>query len=109
MGHSDPDKQYHYHANLLCEDAGAGAGTNDAVQCVHLGYVRDGVPGYGHCKDSSGTQFTSCYSVLSTSDTEIIETAGGGFEVVSNISDYEIGRDACGAGACNLDKGSGAI
>ena len=122
MGHSDPDKQYHYHANLLCEDAGAGDGADDADQCVHLGYMRDGVPVYGYCKDSSGTQFTSCYSVLSTSETEIIETVAGDFEVASNISDYEFDqvvcqqdsidnndtiKDAYDAGTCNLDEGSG--
>merc|ERR1719206_514558 len=109
MGHSDPDKQYHYHANLLCEDAGAGDGADDADQCVHLGYMRDGVPLYGYCKDSSGAQFTSCYSVLSTSETEIIETVAGDFEVASNISDYEFDQDAYDAGTCNLDEGSGAI
>ena len=101
---------------------GAGDGANDADQCVHLGYMRDGVPVYGYCKDSSGTQFTSCYSVLSTSDTEIIETVAGDFEVASNISDYEFDqvvyqgdsidnndtiKDAYDAGTCNLDKGSG--
>merc|ERR1719312_2182509 len=107
MGHSDPDKQYHYHANLLC--AGAGDGADDADQCVHLGYMRDGVPVYGYCKDSSGTQFTSCYSVLSTSKTDIIETVAGDFEVASNISDYEYDQDAYDAGTCNLDEGSGAI
>merc|ERR1719309_985863 len=30
MGHSDPFKQYHYHANLLCDDAGSATGANDA-------------------------------------------------------------------------------
>merc|ERR1719431_1501371 len=109
MGHSDPDSQYHYHANLLCEDAGAGDGAADADQCVLLGYMRDGVPVYGYCKDSSGTQFTSCYSVLSSSTTETIATAGGDFEAASSISDYEYDQDAYDEGTCNLDKGSGAI
>jgi len=109
MGHSDADSQYHYHANLLCDDAGAGDGSADADQCVLLGYMRDGVPVYGYCKDSSGTQFTSCYSVLSTSTTETITTAAGDFEAASTISDYEYDQDAYDAGTCNLDEGSGAI
>merc|ERR1712121_627653 len=101
MGHSDPDKQYHYHANLLCED-------DDADQCVHLGYMRDGVPVYGYCKDSSGTQFTSCYSVVSGVDTEIIATAAGEFVAASTSSDYVFDQAAYDAGTCNLDEGSGA-
>ena len=40
MGHSDQEGQYHYHANLLCDDAGAGTGANDADECVLLGYMR---------------------------------------------------------------------
>jgi len=109
MGHSNENGQYHYHANLLCDDAGAGTGANDADECVLLGYMRDGVPMYGYCKDSSGTQFTSCYSLLSTSTAETITTAGGDFVSADNISDYEYDQDAFNAGTCNLDEGSGAI
>ena len=123
MGHSDQSSQYHYHANLLCDDAGAATGSNDADQCVLVGYMRDGVPLYGYCKDSSGTQFTSCYSVLLSSTVETITTAGGDFEAASNISDYEfdqvsnnaveetiksiLTKDAFDAATCNLDMGSG--
>merc|ERR1712236_58893 len=109
MGHSDPDKQYHYHANLLCEDAGAATGANDADQCVLAGYARDGVPLYGFCKDSDGVEFTSCYKVLSTSSTSTITTVAGDFVAAENISDYEYDEDAFDAGSCNLDKASGAI
>ena len=62
---------------------------------------------YGYCKDSSGTQFTSCYSLLSTSTAETITTAGGDFVSADNISDYEYDQDAFDAGTCNLDEGSG--
>merc|ERR1712106_298585 len=109
MGHSDQSSQYHYHANLLCDDAGAATGASDADKCVLVGYMRDGVPLYGYCKDSSGTQFTSCYSVSISSTAETIITAGGDFEAASDISDYEFDQDAFDAATCNLDMGSGAI
>jgi len=108
MGHSDPDSQYHYHANILCEDAGSAEGADDADECIHLGYMRDGVPVYGYCKDASGTQFTSCYSVVSGVDTEIIATAAGEFVAASTSSDYVFDQAAYDAGTCNLDEGSGA-
>ena len=123
MGHSDPFKQYHYHANLLCDDAGSATGANDADQCVLVGYARDGVPLYGFCKDSDGVEFTSCYKVLSTSSTSTITTVAGDFVAAENISDYEYDevrdhvvyehevddffQDAFDAGSCNLDKASG--
>jgi len=109
MGHSDPFKQYHYHANLLCDDAGSATGANDADQCVLVGYARDGVPLYGFCKDSDGVEFTSCYKVLSTSSTSTITTVAGDFVAAENISDYEYDEDAFDEGSCNLDKASGAI
>merc|ERR1712112_406832 len=108
MGHSDPDSQYHYHANILCEDAGSAEGADDADECVHLGYMRDGVPVYGYCKDASGTQFTSCYSVVSGVATETIATAAGDFVAASISSDYVYDQTAYDAGTCNLDEGSGA-
>ena len=40
MGHSSQDGQYHYHANLLCDDAGAATGASDPDQCVLVGYMR---------------------------------------------------------------------
>merc|ERR1719499_190595 len=109
MGHSDPFKQYHYHANLLCDDAGSATGANDADQCVLVGYARDGVPLYGFCKDSDGVEFTSCYKVLSPSSTSTITTVVGDFVAAENISDYEYDEDAFDEGSCNLDKASGAI
>jgi len=108
MGHSSEDGQYHYHANLLCDDAGAATGASDPDQCVLVGYMRDGVPVYGYCQDSSGTQYTSCYSLKSSSTTDTITTAAGDFESASSTSDYEYDQDAFDAGSCNLDEGNGA-
>merc|ERR1719154_125910 len=109
MGHSNEASQYHYHANILCSDAGSATGASDADECVLVGYMRDGVPVYGYCKDSYGVQYTSCYTVVSGSNTATITTAGGDFTAADNISDYEYDQDAFDAGTCNLDKGSGAI
>ena len=89
MGHSNDMGQYHYHANLLCSDAGSGTGASDADTCTLVGYMRDGVPLYGYCKDSSGTQYTSCYNLAAGSTTDTITTAGGDFQSASLISDYE--------------------
>jgi ribonucleotide reductase alpha subunit len=51
-GHSDPSKQYHYHAvpNMYSKAA-------DADACEHIGYMRDGGKIYGLC----GLQ--SCYKL----------------------------------------------
>ena len=34
-GHSSSDGQYHYHANILCDEA-----ASDQDTCLHLGYMR---------------------------------------------------------------------
>ena len=57
-GHSSAVGQYHYHANILCDDD-----ASDAETCKQIGWMRDGVPVYGYCNDADGNQFTSCYSV----------------------------------------------
>ena len=59
-GHSNVNKQYHYHANIACIDDYV-----NATVCDQIGYARDGVPVYGYCNDASGTQYTSCYAISS--------------------------------------------
>ena len=89
FGHSAAAGNYHYHANINCTDAGAATGANDPDECVLIGYYRDGVPVYGLCKDSSGDQMTSCYSLKSGSTTSDVVTVGGTYTVADNESDYE--------------------
>ena len=72
--HAQPNGQYHYHANILC-DLGSAAGASDSSVCLLLGYMRDGVAVYGACQD-----FTSCYSLSSGSTERSITTAAGDFE-----------------------------
>ena len=48
--------QYHYHANINCTDAGSATGANDPDECLLIGYMADGVPVYGLCKDSDGQE-----------------------------------------------------
>jgi len=106
FGHSAAAGNYHYHANINCTDAGAATGANDPDECVLIGYYRDGVPVYGLCKDSSGDQMTSCYSLKSGSTTSDVVTVGGTYTVADNESDYEFDSSISG---CNLDEGNGAV
>jgi len=110
FGHSAPGGAYHYHANINCTDAGAATGANEPDQCVHIGYLNDGVPVYGFCKDTSGMQMTSCYSlndgVTTTSITHVSGTYAG---LGSTTDDYSYDQDAFDAGSCNLDSANGAI
>ena len=89
FGHSAREGAYHYHANINCTNAGAATGANDPDKCLLIGHMADGVPVYGFCKDSSGKQMTSCYSLNSGVTTVSVTTAAG---IVSGIgsssSDY---------------------
>ena len=89
MGHSSQDGQYHYHANILC-DLGSAAGASEADTCLLIGYMRDGVPVYGACKDSEGVVFTSCYSLRSWGTEETITTAGGDFEYAQSQTNLSL-------------------
>jgi len=108
LGHSSSNSQYHYHANVNCS-LGSAVGANDADTCLLLGYWIDGVPVYGFCKDSSGAQMTSCYSLVDGATTTTIETVSGTYTTAYYNTDYEYDQDAYDNGECNLDEGSGAI
>jgi len=103
FGHSETTGDYHYHANINCTEAGAATGANDPDQCVLIGYMRDGVPIYGFCRDSYGVQYTSCYSTSSTTDE--VEHVSGSYWLASNIDDYSWDSSLSG---CNLDEANGA-
>ena len=105
LGHSAGGGTYHYHANINCTDAGAATGANDVDTCLKIGYYRDGVPVYGFCKDSSGVQMTSCYSLKSASSTSTVVTVSGTYIAASTSSDYEYSSTS----DCNLDEGNGKI
>jgi hypothetical protein len=109
FGHSDADKQYHYHANINCTSAGSATGANSVFSCTLIGYMRDGVPLYGFCKNSSGTQFTSCYTRNSTATTTSVVTAGGTYTMAYYRSSYYYDTAAKTKGTCNLDQANGAI
>jgi len=110
FGHSAPGGAYHYHANINCSDAGAATGASDADACVHLGYMNDGVPIYGFCKDSRGKQFSSCYSLNDGVSTKTVSTVGGTFgDLGENESNYSYDQASFSSGECNLDEASGAI
>lgn len=80
-GHSDADKQYHYHANPgYCI-----SGSEDSDQCLFLGYMLDGVPIYGYCSD-----LTSCYELDDGEDGD-------------NIADYTY----TASDTCQLDEVNG--
>ena len=100
-GHSNNVGQYHYHANILCDDDAA-----DADTCKQVGWMRDGVPVYGYCNDADGNQFTSCYSVKDGYTEEEVVIAAGTFYSASMDDYYEYDADADG---CNLDEANGAI
>merc|ERR1712114_2740 len=122
FGHSSPDFDskaeyydgvqgvYHYHANINCTDAGSATGANDEDQCVHIGYMNDGVPVYGFCKDTSGMQMTSCFALNDGVTTTSIEHVSGTYAGLgSTTHDYSYDQDAFDAGSCNLDSANGAI
>jgi len=110
FGHSATEGSYHYHANINCTDAGAATGANDFDACVLVGYMNDGVPVYGFCRDSSGSAMSSCYSLNSGVTTTSVTTAGGTYTGIGdNEDDYTYDTDAYSAGSCNLDTASGAI
>merc|ERR1712215_429070 len=110
FGHSAPGGAYHYHANINCTSAGAATGANDPNKCVMIGYMADGVPVYGLCKDSTGKQMTSCYKLNSGVSTVSVTTAAGTISGIgSSSSEYTYDTAAFSAGSCNLDKASGAI
>ena len=96
---------YHYHGNINCTDAGAATGANDPDKCVMIGYYRDGVPVYGFCRDSTGSQFTSCYKVSSSASLTNVETVSGTYSVAAMNTDYVFSADS----GCNLDEASGAV
>ena len=80
------DGCYHYHANINCTQSGAAA---DPDTCLMIGYMLDGYPVYGFCKDSAGMQMTSCYSLRQGARTTSVETAGGTFHDIGHVeSEY---------------------
>ena len=58
---------------------------------------------YGLCKDSSGVQFTSCYSVSSSASLSTVVTASGTYTVAAKNTDYSFSSDS----SCNLDEANG--
>jgi len=107
FGHSASGGVYHYHANINCTDAGSATGANNPDSCVQIGYYRDGVPVYGLCKDSSGNQMTSCYSLVEGSSTSEVTLADGNtYTVAGNEEEYQFDSTMEG---CNLDEANGAI
>jgi len=110
FGHSTKYKEYHYHANINCTNAGSATGANDPNTCLHIGYLLDGVPLYGFCKDSSGVQMTSCYKLTSTASTGEVFHVGGTYTGIGKTrDDYEYDDAAYAAGSCQLDEANGAI
>merc|ERR1712112_319346 len=106
FGHSAEYGIYHYHANINCTDAGAATGANDEDQCVHVGYMRDGVPVYGLCRDSEGNMMTSCYQLTDDASTTSVDHVSGTYNPIGLLtSDYEYDDQVEG---CNLDEGNGA-
>jgi len=107
FGHSESTGVYHYHANINCTDAGSATGANDEDLCVFIGYMRDGVPVYGLCKDSDGNTMTSCYQLTDDASTTSVEHVSATYSPVGlTTSDYEYDDTIDG---CNLDEGNGAI
>merc|ERR1719232_1730791 len=99
-GHSSSDGQYHYHANILCDEE-----ASDPDTCKMIGYMRDGIPIYGYCKDASGVQFSSCFSLVSGATESEVNMAAGIFMSASLASSYEYSA----SGDCNLDEANGAV
>lgn len=99
-GHSNAVNQYHYHANIVCDDDFA-----DADTCKHIGYMRDGVPIYGYCNDASGVQFSSCYALKDGYTESDIVMAAGTFQSAADEDYYEY----VSSDDCNLDEANGAI
>ena len=67
--------------------------------------LRDGIPIYGYCKDASGVQFTSCFSLVSGSTESAVNMAAGTFMSAETDSSYEY----TASGSCNLDQANGNI
>jgi len=110
FGHSNMFGTYHYHSNINCTDAGAATGANDPSVCKHIGHLRDGVPVYGFCNNSTGHTMTSCYKLVNGAVTTTVDHVSGTYANIGQTrADYEFDRDAWKSGACNLDEGSGAI
>jgi len=102
-GHSNVNKQYHYHANIACIDDYV-----NATVCDQIGYARDGVPVYGYCNDASGTQYTSCYAISSGYSESEVTISSGTYYSASMEDYYEYNSTAYAAGDCNLDIANGA-
>ena len=62
------------------------------------------VPVYGLCKDSSATQFTSCYSVSSSASLSTVVMVSGTYTVAAKNTDYSFSSDS----TCNLDEANGS-
>merc|ERR1712122_45445 len=79
-GHSDEDKQYHYHAVPTYWSS-----ANDTDACEHIGYMHDGAKLYGFCGD-----LDSCYVQNSSGD-------------ATNEDDYTYtDDDDCELDECNM-------
>jgi len=110
LGHSAPGGSYHYHANINCTNAGAATGSTNPDTCLLIGYMLDGVPVYGFCKDSSGVQFSSCYKLTDSASTGSVATSSGTYNNIGlTQSDYTFDSAALTAGTCQLDEANGAI
>ena len=66
-------------------------------------FIRDGIPIYGYCKDASGVQFSSCFSLVSGATESEVDMAAGTFMSASLDSSYEYSA----SGDCNLDEANG--
>ena len=86
FGHSSWDGCYHYHANINCTHAGAAEGATDPDTCLLIGYMVDGFPVYGFCRNSTGMQMTSCYTLKQVSKFSV-ETAGGTYSGIGQVED----------------------
>jgi len=91
-GHSDQDKQYHYHA-VPTEYSSAA----DTSACEHIGYMLDGAKLYGLC-EVNGVELKSCYQ-LNDGVTEA--TTEGDYTYVSG--------DDCLLDNCNMYEYNGEM
>jgi hypothetical protein len=90
LGHSDQNKNYHYHLTPVCIANGT-----DATVCQQVGYMDDGIAIHGLCNGFNGAELSSCW-------TQTTNTTG------DNISDFYWDEAAYDSGLCSLDSCGGA-
>jgi hypothetical protein len=67
---------------------------NVSSTCTKIGYMIDGVPLYGYCQNSAGTQLKTCYTLTSGQRGDY-------------WSQYYYDTAAYAAGTCHLDINNG--